>query len=91
MTNQNAHLHTQIIDILDATLGLGGRGGTFTAATRLLGELPELDSFAVVQVITRLQESFGIAIEDDEIDGSIFADVGSLTAFVAGKRGAVAS
>lgn len=77
-----------ILAILDQTLGLGGRAFAFTRETRLLGELPELDSLAVVHLITRLQEEFGIEIADDELDGSVFASVGSLAGILAAKRAA---
>lgn len=75
-----------ILAILDQTLGLGGRAFAFTRDTRLLGELPELDSLAVVHLITRLQEELGIEIVDDELDGSVFASVGSLADFTTAKR-----
>jgi len=36
-------------------------------------------------LINILEERFGFFIEDDEIDGSTFASVGSLVEFVNGK------
>lgn len=74
-----------ILDILDEVLSLRGRGATFTADTPLLGDIPELDSMAVVSILTTFEERFDFFVEDDEIDGSIFATVGSLTAFVEQK------
>jgi acyl carrier protein len=71
-----------ILALLDRSLGLGGRSASFTEETHLLGELPELDSIGVVSLITALEEHFGIGIDDDEIDGSVFASVGTLVAFV---------
>lgn len=76
---------TQVARALDDVLGLSGRGLTFTRDTLLLGALPELDSMAVVSLITTLEERFGILIEDDEIDGATFASVGSLADFVGAK------
>ena len=55
----------------------------FSADTPLLGAVPELDSMAVVTLITTLEERFGLAIDDDEVSGETFATVGSLTQFVA--------
>ena len=52
-----------------------------------MGALPELDSMAVVTVITTLEDRFGFSVADDEIDGSVFATVGSLTEFVRSKLG----
>lgn len=73
--------------LLDEVLNLGGRAAAFTADTALLGALPELDSMAVVKLITAIQERFAIEIEDDELDGSVFASLGALAAFVRGKLG----
>ncbi len=81
----NAGVQRQVLQVLDQVLSLRGRAATFTASTRLLGNIPELDSMAVVAVITSLEEHFGFAVADDEIDGSTFATVGSLTAFVESK------
>lgn len=74
--------------VLDDVLGLKGRARRFTDSTPLLGAVPELDSMAVVSVLTALEDRFGFEVEDDEIDGSTFATVGSLVEFVRGKRGA---
>ena len=53
--------------------------------TRLLGSLPEFDSMAVVSVLTAIEDHFSIAVNDDEVDGSIFETVGSLCQFVEKK------
>jgi acyl carrier protein len=71
--------------ILDRALGLEGRALGFADDTRLLGVLPELDSMAVVGVLTSLEERFGVVIGDDEIDGAAFATLGSLIDFVERK------
>jgi acyl carrier protein len=47
--------------------------------------LPELDSIAVVGLLAALEERFGLSIADDEIEGSLFATVGSFTRFVQAK------
>lgn len=78
----------EVIQVLDEVLSLGGRGAGFQRDTALLGSVPELDSMAVVSLITSLEERFGIAIDDDEIDGDVFASVGSLVDFVQQKVGA---
>ena len=78
----------QVLGMLDEVLSLDGRTASFTAATHLLGAIPELDSMAVVSLITGIEERFGVVVEDDEIDGATFATVGSLVAFVNGKLAA---
>lgn len=77
--------HREVLSLLDEVLGLGGRTQGFTADTPLLGAIPELDSMAVVALITALEEHFGFVIEDDEISGDTFTTVGSLERFVAAK------
>ena len=72
-----------LIDILN----LSDEGRAMNAHTRLLGSIPELDSMAVVNVITALEEHFGIAVEDDEISAETFDTLGSLAGFVAQKLG----
>jgi len=74
-----------VLRVLDDVLSLGGRSTSFTAATPLLGAIPELDSMAVVTLITTLEERLGIVVDDDDIDGDTFASVGSLVAFVQAK------
>ncbi len=75
----------EVLRILDEVLSLGGRTKTFTVDTPLLGAIPELDSMAVVTLITSLEEQLGIVVDDDDIGGATFETVGALTEFVAGK------
>lgn len=72
----------QVKKILRESLQLGDRAAAFTGSTPLLGSLPELDSMAVVTVITALEEHFGFTVADDEISADTFATVDSLAAFV---------
>ncbi|MFN4341485.1 MAG: acyl carrier protein [Azonexus sp.] len=79
------NIQKELLSLLDEILGLNGRAAGFSADTPLLGAIPELDSMAVVALITSLEERFGLVVEDDEIEGSTFATVGSLVDFVSGK------
>lgn len=76
-----------VLRTLDDVLSLGGRAQAWTRDTPLLGAVPELDSMAVVTLITSLEERFGIVVDDDDIDGATFGSVGSLVDFVAAKLG----
>ena len=76
----------EVVKTLQETLNLAG--SRLTTASPLLGAVPELDSMAVVTVITTLEERFGFTVADDEIDGSVFATVGSLVQFVEAKLAA---
>lgn len=78
-------IRTEVLSILDECLSLKGRALAFRDETPLLGAIPELDSMAVVSVITQLEERLGIAIDDDEIDGAAFADVAALVGFATRK------
>jgi len=71
--------------ILADTLQLTDGGSSLQADTPLLGALPELDSMAVVTVITAIEDSFGFVVEDDEISAETFATFGALVSFVQDK------
>ena len=72
----------EVLATIDEALSLQGQSKEFTADTPLLGSLPELDSMAVMTVITSLEERFGFVVEDDELDAQVFETVGSLVGFV---------
>ena len=74
-----------VLNVLDEVLLLKGRGAGFVRATPLLGALPELDSMAILSLITTLEERFGFVIHDDEMEGAVFATLGSLTDYVTAK------
>jgi acyl carrier protein len=77
----------EVRQILADTLKLGNRAASLSEDTLLLGNLPELDSMAVVAVITALEEAYGFTVSDDEISADTFATLGSLVGFVQGKLG----
>ena len=78
-----------VVDVLVHVLAIEDRRDTIDAATPLLGELPELDSLAVVELAVALEERFGIVIDDEDFTGEIFDTVGTLAAFIDAKtRGA---
>lgn len=74
--------------ILAQTLQLGTRADTLKADSALLGAIPELDSMAVVSILTAMEDYFGITVEDDEISADTFETLGTLVAFVDGKLSA---
>ena len=61
----------EVTNILADVLSLGERKNSLSADSDLLGSIPELDSMAVVNVITALEDHFGITVDDDEISGSL--------------------
>jgi acyl carrier protein len=73
--------------VLVATLGVEDQADDLHATTPLFGQLPELDSMAVVELVYALEDRFAITIEGDEISAEVFETLGSLATFVAGKLG----
>jgi acyl carrier protein len=71
--------------VVGGALQIAGRMQQMDGAAPLLGAVPELDSIAVVNLITALEEHFGITVADDEIDASTFETLDSLTQFVQRK------
>jgi acyl carrier protein len=80
MTTQNI-----VKQILINNLNLNERMRELKLSSPLLGAIPELDSMAVVGIITSLEESFDITVHDDEISANSFETFGSLVEFVERK------
>lgn len=79
----------EVKNILADVLSLGDDAkAALNEQSALLGSIPELDSMAVVNLITGLEEQFGIVVEDDEISASTFETLGTLSAFVEQKLAA---
>lgn len=75
--------------ILSDVLGLKpGQADAFTAETGLFGHLPELDSMAVAGLLTEIEDRLHIIVEDEDVDGDMLADYGSLLDFVSTRRDA---
>ncbi len=75
----------EVKNIVADVLSLGDARSTLSADSGLLGSIPELDSMAVVNLITALEEHFGITVDDDEIGASTFETLGTLANFVEQK------
>ena len=71
--------------ILAQSLSLGARTAQLNAQSRLLGAVPELDSLAVVNILTAVEDRFGVIIHDDEISAQTFSTFGSLVEFIETK------
>ena len=75
-------------EILRSVLQLDKRADKLNAGSPLLGSIPELDSMAIVAVLTAIEEQCGITIKDDEVSAATFETVGSLARFIEEKGGA---
>lgn len=71
--------------ILHSVLNVDPKGSGWNSDTALLGSVAELDSMAVVSILTALEEQFGFVVDDDEVDGRTFGSVGTLVSFVQSK------
>ena len=84
-TSTYNHSLDQIRAILGDALQLGARLAELQADTPLIGNLPELDSMAVITVISALEGEFHFIVNDDDDMASAFESVGSLAAYVEAK------
>ncbi len=75
-------VETDLRRLMADVLQLAGRADALEADTPLLGNLPELDSMAVANLIAAMEEFFDFFIEDDEISAETFETFGSLCSFV---------
>ena len=76
----------QVKHVVVDTLRIEDRSSGFDASTQLFGSLPELDSLAVLELVTALEEQFDIVIDDSDFSGEVFETLGSLASFVDQKR-----
>lgn len=79
------HTTEAVRTLVAATLQLGERGLLLRPDSPMLGALPELDSMAVMSLVTALESRFDIVVDDDDINARTFATLGSLSAYVDGK------
>lgn len=77
----------EVKEVVGEVLQLGDRAQAFDASTLLFGSIPELDSMAVVSLITALEERFDFVVEDDEITAEAFESLGNLADFIEQKLG----
>jgi acyl carrier protein len=79
-------VETTLRELLSDVLGLSQEQvATMDDDTELFGALPELDSMAVAGLLTELEDRLDIMIDDDEVDGELFATFGNLVAFAKAK------
>ena len=64
------------------TLELHDREATITEETLLFGSMPELDSLALVELITALEDRFGFEMDEANITAEVFESVGSLATHI---------
>ena len=81
-------VETTVREILRDMLGLSQpQVEAMDANTELFGAIPELDSMAVAGLLTEMEDRLDIMIDDDDVDGELFATFGNLVAFARNKVG----
>ncbi len=79
-------IETTVREILRDMLGLSEpQVAAMEDDTELFGALPELDSMAVAGLLTEMEDRLDIMIDDDDVDGELFATFGNLVAFARDK------
>ncbi len=79
-------MEDKVKSILKDILGLSqSQIDTLNSDSELFGAIPELDSMAVAGLLTEMEESLDIMIDDDDVDAELFETLGSLTAFAKAK------
>lgn len=81
-----ADIETTLRSIIADVLGVSAaRAAALDDDSGLFGTLPELDSMAVANLLTEIEDRTGIIIEDDEIDGEMLETFGNLRRFLAAR------
>jgi acyl carrier protein len=71
-----------IVDRLNPTLD----PAALSAKTRLLGEGLALDSMAVLELVTGLEDELGIMIDESRLEPAVLEDIESLARFLGEPR-----
>lgn len=88
MTTQQHRVDNIVRAVLIDILGLSpARAAALDDESGLFGTLPELDSMAVANLLTELEDRLDVIIEDDELDGEMLESFGKLTRFLEAKVG----
>ena len=86
MTDTATRTEATIRSILSDLLGLSPmQVAAMDANTELFGAIPELDSMAVAGLLTEMEDRLDITIDDEDVDGELFATFGNLVEFAKAK------
>lgn len=77
MTDQ---MLTRTSEVLAGVLAdlLGDTPASYPPETELFGSLPQLDSLALVELITVIEDRFDFELDEDDITAEVFGTVDSL-------------
>ena len=86
MGEHRKSVDTMLRSALVDALGLSrARADALDDNSGLFGTLPELDSMAVANLLAELEDRLDIIVEDDELDGELLENFGSLRRFLMAK------
>ncbi len=76
----------KVRQLIIQTLGIADESRISGASTQLFGNLPELDSFAVVNLAMEIENRFGFEIDESGFSADVFETVGSLASYIDQNR-----
>ena len=82
----NSSTTAEVTTVLVQTLGIEDRRQSIDVSTELLGGIPELDSLAILELASAIEDRFDIVIDDEDFTDEVFETVGTLSTFVELKR-----
>ena len=72
----------RVCTLLTERLGLDAHDGPRDETTGLLGQGIGLDSVEVLQLVSAIEEAWGLTIEDDDLQREHFATLGTVVTFI---------
>lgn len=87
MTASFARINTssELKSLLAHTLGMSEVPPSWTDDMPLFGNIPDLDSMAIVGLITAIEEHFAVEFVNEDMTMDTFANLANLAAIVQGK------
>lgn len=82
MKTETISLLSQLKSTLDDALFLNGQTKDWSDQTILLGNIPELDSMSVMNVVAAIKKEFGVFMDDEDINAEVFATLESLALYI---------
>ena len=77
-----SNLTSQVKCILDDALFLNGQTKLWGNQMSLLGNVAELDSMSVMNVVAAIRINFGIFMDDEDINAKVFSSLESLANYI---------
>ena len=79
-SSNNPQVEAVVAQLVAATIG--AKRGQVNRDDPLLSSEVGFDSFALMELVLRLEEAFGISIPDDDLDPDVFYSVETIVSYV---------